>query len=119
MITSSQMTDEDSRKLFDKYESVLLADGGEVIKKDSWGTKKLAYPIKKQFRGQYVHYDIVAKAENLTEAERLMRIDDHVLRYLSVRIGENVDVATRKAEIAKAEAARADMAARREDGDEA
>lgn len=103
VIASAQMTDDDSKKLFAKYESVLLADGGEIIKKDVWGTKKLAYPINKQFRGHYVHYDLVTKPEHLAEAERLMRIDDNVLRYLSVRIGEDVDINARKAEVARAE----------------
>ena len=103
-IANSQLSDEDTKKLLEKYETILATDGGQVIKKDDWGTKKLAFPIKKHFRGRYVHYDLTCMPEHLAEAERLMRIDDNVLRYLSVRIGENVDVDVRKAEIAKLEA---------------
>ena len=103
-IANSQLSDEDTKKLLEKYETILATDGGQVIKKDDWGTKKLAFPIKKHFRGRYVHYDLTCKPEHLAEAERLMRIDDNVLRYLSVRIGENVDVDVRKAQIAKLEA---------------
>ena len=104
LITNTQLSEDDSKKLFDKYESILCADGGQIIKKDDWGARKLAFPMKKHFRGLYTHYDLTTKPEHLAEAERLMRIDDNVLRYLSVRIGEDVDVEQRKAEIAKAEA---------------
>lgn len=103
VITNSQLSDEDSKKLIEKYEGILGSDGGQVIKKEDWGTKKLAFPINKNFRGRYFHYDLTAKPENLAETERLMRIDENVLRYLSVRIGEDVDIDVRKAEIAKAE----------------
>lgn len=111
VIANSQISDEDSKKLFEKYESILLSDGGEIIKKNEWGTKKLAFPIKSQFRGKYVNYDLTARPEQVAEAERLMRIDDNILRYLSIRIGENVDVETRKRQIAKQEA---EIAAREE-----
>lgn len=90
----------------------MLADGGKMVKKDVWGTKKLAFAMKRHYRGYFVCYDYVGEPTHLAEAERLMRIDDDVLRYLSIRLGENVDVDVRKAEIAKAEAAQA--AARRE-----
>ena len=104
LITSSQLSDDDASNLQKKYEGILAIEGGQIIKKDDWGTKKLAYPIKKQFKGRYVHYDLTCLPEQLAEAERLMRIDENVLRYLSIKIGENVDVDERKAEIAKLEA---------------
>ena len=67
--------------------------------------KKLAYPINKEFRGRYVFYDFIGNPKNLEEAQRLMRIDEKILRYLLVRVGEDADVDARKAELAKAEAA--------------
>jgi small subunit ribosomal protein S6 len=112
LISNAQLNEQDTEKLLSKYEAILLADGGQVIRKDVWGTKKLAYPIKRHYRGFFVNYDYVGEPKNLAEAERLMRIDDDVLRYLSIRLGENVDVNQRKAEIAKASALQA--AARRE-----
>ncbi len=104
IIASQQIPEEERKALFKKYESLILKDGGELLKKSDWGVKKLAYPIKKQFRGHYVNYDFVGRPENLQEAERLMRFDDHVLRYLSVNLNDSIDIATRKIEIAKEEA---------------
>lgn len=86
---------------FDKYESLLLGKTGEILKKDNWGVKKLAFPIKKHFRGMYVHYDFVTDPVNIAEAVRLMRIDDNVLRYMAVRVGDCPDIEARKAELAK------------------
>jgi small subunit ribosomal protein S6 len=103
-ILSAQITDSESKKLQEKYEDVLLANGGEIIKKNDWGVKKLAFPMKGQYRGHYVHYDLTSSPANLAEAERLMRIDDNVLRYLSVKVSDTVNVEERKAELAKAEA---------------
>ncbi len=109
VIASGNLQDADKNKLFEKYEGIFLADGGEVLKRDDWGNRRLAYPIKEQFRGHYVNYDFVGKPEHLAEAERLMRIDENILRYMSVRIGENVDVNERRAEIAKAHEARKNL----------
>ncbi|MCB9228774.1 MAG: 30S ribosomal protein S6 [Deltaproteobacteria bacterium] len=104
LITNAQLSEDDSKNLYNKYESILCAEGGQVIRKNEWGVRKLAFPMKQHFRGQYTHYDLTAKPEQLAEAERLMRIDDNILRYLSIRIGEDVDVEQRKTELAKAEA---------------
>ncbi len=104
VIANPQLTPDKSTKTFEKYETLLLADGGEIIKKSAWGTRKLAFPMNQQFRGTYFHYDLTCSPAALKEVERLMRIDDSILRYMSIRLGENVDVEQRKLEIAKAEA---------------
>ena len=104
IISNAQLNEQDTEKLLEKYEKIFTADGGQVIQKDSWGSKKLAFGMKNHYRGIYTCYDYVGKPESLAETERLMRIDDDILRYMSIRLGEDVDVETRKAEIAKAEA---------------
>lgn len=99
-ISKADIPEADKAKHFAKYEALLLKDGGQILKKDDWGVKKLSFPIKKQFRGHYVHYDYLGKPEHLAEVERLMRIDDAILRFMSLKIGEEVDPETRKAELA-------------------
>ena len=100
-ITKPDLPEVERNKHFGKYEDLLVKGGGEILKKDDWGVKKLSFPIKKHFRGHYVLYDYVGLPENLTEAERLMRIDDNVLRYMSVKIGDKCNVEARKAELLK------------------
>ena len=99
-IARADLGEADKTKLINKYEK-LLTDGGEVLRKDDWGIKRLAFPIKKQYKGHYFHYDFVGKAENVAEAERLMRIDEGILRFLAINVGEDIDVAERKDELAK------------------
>ena len=104
IIFNAQISPDIFKKTVEKYETILLTEGGQVVKKDDWGVKKLAYPIKKQFRGRYVHYDLLCKPEHLKEAERLMLIDENVLRYLNILLGESVDVEKRRLELATTEA---------------
>lgn len=107
VITKGDLTEGDHASLLANYETLMVKDGGEILKKDEWGVKKLAFPIKKSFRGHYVNYDFVGRPEHLAEVQRLMRIDDNVLRFLVVRLDEEsegiTDIAARKADIAKAE----------------
>jgi len=105
VIARGDLPEGESAKLLTRYEKLMEKDGGEILKRDDWGLKKMSFVVKKQARGHYVSYDFVGQSENLSEIERLMRIDDNVLRYLSVRVGENVDVAARKAQLAKEAAA--------------
>jgi small subunit ribosomal protein S6 len=102
IIARADLPESESTKLLGKYENLMTADGGEILQKNAWGTKKLAFPMKKAFRGNYVNYDFIGTSANLVEMERLMRIDESVLRYMSVYVGQNVDVATRKEQLAKA-----------------
>ena len=101
IIARADLPESENAKLLSKYEKLMTADGGEILQKNSWGVKKLAFPMKKAFRGSYVNYDFVGTPSNLSEMERLMRIDEDVLRYMSVYIGQNVNVATRKEQLAK------------------
>jgi small subunit ribosomal protein S6 len=102
VITRADLPDGDRSKVLDRYETLMFKESGELLKRDDWGVKKLNYPIKKKHRGHYMHYDFVGSTpEGLREAERLLRIDENVLRYLLVRTNDKVDVAKRKAELAK------------------
>lgn len=117
IIARADLPEPESAKLLSKYEKLMTADGGEILQKSNWGVKKLAFPMKKSFRGTYVNYDFVGTASNLSEMERLMRIDDDVLRYMSVYLGQNVNVATRKEQLAKIAAAAREAANEMRDRD--
>jgi small subunit ribosomal protein S6 len=105
IIARAELPESEGTKLLGKYEKLMTADGGEILQKSVWGAKKLAFPMKKSFRGNYVNYDFIGTSANLAEMERLMRIDDDVLRYMSVYVAQDVDVADRKEQLAKIAAA--------------
>ena len=68
----------------EKFHALATSSGGEVAEVDHWGVRQLAYAIKKQRNGYYVVAQFTAAAEALPEFERLLRLDDEVMRYLLV-----------------------------------
>lgn len=59
---------------------------GEVNKQESWGAKHLAYPIKKQIIGQYEHFVITLEPAQQVELEKMLHMDESLLRYMFVRV---------------------------------
>lgn len=106
VVAKADVPDAERAKVFENYEAILKRNGGQFIKRDDWGVKKLAYPIKKSFRGHYVFYDVASTPDNIAECERLMRIDDNMLRYMVIKTADDVDVEARKVELAKAAVAK-------------
>ena len=100
-VTKADLPETEKAKVLTGYEDILKRNGGEILKREDWGMKKLAYPIKKNFKGHYVFYDFASLPENIAECERLLRIDDNVLRHLVVKTHDRVDIEARKAELAK------------------
>jgi len=72
---------------------------GKVIRLSNWGKKKLAYRLKKCTRGTYVHILFLGEGPTVMETERMLKISDNVIRYLTVMLQDNVDPAQRQVEI--------------------
>jgi len=101
LVARPDLIESDMQKLQAKYEQFMTNNGGQIIQKNLWGSRRLAFPIRKTYKAFYLNYDFVGTRENVAEMERVMRFDESVLRFLSVKIGENVDVAKRRDQIAK------------------
>ena len=67
---------------------VIKAEGGEVVKVDNWGLKNLAYRIKKNRKGHYVILNIAAPASAIAEYERVMRVNEDIIRYMTIKVEE-------------------------------
>ncbi len=74
--------------LTESLTSIIGEGGGTVPKNESWGLKNLAYRIKKNRKGHYTLMNIDAPAAAISELERNMRINEDVLRYMTVRVDE-------------------------------
>jgi small subunit ribosomal protein S6 len=74
--------------LSDQFTNVLTENGGAVKKKEYWGLKSLAFRIKKNRKGHYVLLNIDAPPAAVHEMERQMRINEDILRFLTVRVDE-------------------------------
>jgi len=66
--------------------TIIEADGGKVEKHEYWGLRGLAYRIKKNRKGHYVLLNINAPARAIQELERQLKINEDVLRYISVKV---------------------------------
>ena len=84
---------------------VIKKEGGEVIKTDNWGLKNLAYRIKKNRKGYYVLLNIVAPAKAIFEYERLIRLNEDVIRYMTVKVDEFNNETASDEEVAQIEEA--------------
>ena len=68
----------------DQLHQLATSKGGEVSAVDHWGTRQLTYPINKLSRGYYVAAQLTAVPEALPEYERMLKLDDEIIRYLLV-----------------------------------
>jgi small subunit ribosomal protein S6 len=72
--------------LADTFTGIVTAQGGQVTKREYWGLRNLAYRIKKNRKGHYVLFNLNAPPPAVNELERNMRINEDVLRYITVRV---------------------------------
>lgn len=80
-IFDSQVPEERIQDKLDRFHTQL---GGEITALDHWGRRQLAFPIRKRTAGHYVVAQFNADAESLPEFERLLKLDEELLRYLIV-----------------------------------
>ncbi|MBO5866544.1 MAG: 30S ribosomal protein S6 [Clostridia bacterium] len=84
-IINNDLADEAKEALIAKLNGVVTENGGSVESVEKWGTKKLAYPINFKNEGYYVLVNFAAEATLPSELERIMRINDDVVRFMVVK----------------------------------
>jgi small subunit ribosomal protein S6 len=85
-IASPTLTEEQSDELVKQFEGIIAEQGGELLKTDKWGRKKLAYEVQKFSEGYYTLFEMNAGPTLVAELERRFRNNDVVIKYLSVRM---------------------------------
>ena len=84
-LVDPRLTDEEFVELSDGYKELLSSLGAEVIKEESWGNRRMAYPIQKLNEARYMFFTVETGDQNpWPEVEQRMRQNDKVLRYLTV-----------------------------------
>lgn len=87
-IGTPETPDEDIAKLNETIEKIVADAGGTVVKTDVMGRRKLAYSINKKNEGHYTLFEIEGSGQEIAELERRMRVNDTVMRYITVRVDE-------------------------------
>ncbi|HVT59803.1 MAG TPA: 30S ribosomal protein S6 [Thermoanaerobaculia bacterium] len=91
-LVDPRVSDEDVVAMTQEYKQMISAGGSRVVKEESWGRRKLAYPIAKLNEGKYVLLGVESDGGKsaLPEVEHRMRQNDKILRYLTVRTDEDL-----------------------------
>ena len=110
-ILRPNLGEEQFSEIIERTNNIVTGDGGAIIDLKRLGNRKLAYEIKKETLGQYIYFDFAAPGSTILEMERIFRIDDRVLRFLTVKLADSIDEGTISDEIEKLAAIEAEKAA--------
>ncbi len=81
-----------------KMRDIIESQGGMLIKEDVWGKRKLAFEVKKYQKGIYVQLVFLAKPDSINELERNLKINAEVIRFLTVKLKDEINLDEEKAE---------------------
>jgi small subunit ribosomal protein S6 len=104
VIVDPDLSNEQRLPVFERLKDLIVQQGGFLVIVDEWGDKRLAYEIKKKSRGYYVRLDFCGTGALVNEMERFFRIDERVLKYMTVLLDKDADVEKIKDQMSEAEA---------------
>jgi small subunit ribosomal protein S6 len=85
-IINPNLPDEETAGVIKKMQDVVAKQGGEMLKFEDWGKKKLAYEIKKHKRGHYAFFQFKSAPTAISELERTYKLTDSVIKFLTVKL---------------------------------
>lgn len=98
-IARAELSDDAVRQLSDRLKTTIERHKGAILDFQIMGRQNLAYVIEKQSKGNYVFIDYAADTTAVSEVERTLRLDESVLKFLSVKINDTINVDARREEI--------------------
>ena len=87
-IINPEVEEQGIKELVEKFNTLIETEGGKVSETQEWGLKRLAYPIHKKEQGYYVLVNFEAKPESIVELERVYKITDSVMKFITIRKDE-------------------------------
>lgn len=104
IILDPDLSEDLRRPVIDRVKEVMAQMGGTLLRVEEWGSRRLAYAIRKKERGYYVRFDFCGSGQLVNEMERFFRIDERVLKHMSVLRDSEPNLERIQEEMAKAEA---------------
>ena len=102
IITDPDLSAEQREPVLQRVNDVVEQGDGYLALTDEWGARKLAYEVKKKDRGYYIRFDYCGTGAVVDEIERFFRIDDRILKFMTVLVDKTADIEKIKEEIAAA-----------------
>ena len=87
-IARQDITTAQVETMADEFAEIITSAGGSIKKREYWGLRALAYRIKKNRKGHYIMFNMETGPEALSEYERILGLNEDVLRFLNIRIDE-------------------------------
>ena len=109
-IADNDLPEDERFPILEKLKDLIHHHNGLLVTIDEWGGKRLAYEIRKKSHGYYIRLDYCGSGVLVDEIERFFRIDDRILKYMSVLLNKDIDMEAIKEEIANAEKMKAEQA---------
>ena len=81
-ILNPEVSEEETRAILDRVEQIVANYGGQIVKVNQWGRRRLAYPIERHRDGLYVFIDMILTPETVFELERTLKVSEVVLRHM-------------------------------------
>lgn len=91
-IVQPDLNDDEFKVLSEKVQETITSMNGECSRLEDWGSRKLAYLVKKFSRGRYFYLNFEGDAPLVAELERRLRLDDKVLRFQTVKLEKGMPV---------------------------
>ncbi len=76
------------KQIEEKYSKIVEKNEGSIVKLENWGLLNLSYLIKKNKKGNYIHFKLEANGKIISELEKNEKIDKNLLRYLTVKVNK-------------------------------
>ena len=86
IITRQDISPSQLKQIEEKYSKIVEKHKGDIVKLENWGLMNLSYIIKKNKKGNYIHFKIKADGKIVSELEKNEKIDKNLLRYLTVKV---------------------------------
>lgn len=102
LIAHVDLSEDELSNLIARYGGIVTGQKGILVKVERWGKRRLAYMIRKQARGFYILIDYAGASAVVNELERNLKIDDKILKFMTVLKAETVDIEALEKEIAEA-----------------
>lgn len=88
LLLSPELNAENKKGVIDNLVAIIEREEGSMLAVDDWGTKELAYPVRKFVRGQYVRMEYASPGKAVAELERIVRITDGIFKFVTVKLAD-------------------------------
>jgi len=104
MILDPNIDDNAVNETIDRVKNVIVSKGGEILKTDTWGRRKLAYELNKHQKGNYVLLNFKSPPDTVLELEKLSKVVDPIIKFMVVRLTKKKQIEKMLKSVAEAQA---------------